>query len=170
MSKWPMRGHFRHLRFKTFPMTPRTPKARCFAPCCRALNIRESQRTPNPPLSKCWASPPHLAKVGLRHLRPILVLHMVNCTQWNVINSRNVLWNLLHPPKTWFNTYFGNIDNILKTIRRCQMLTGGYTMKRINSDPILSLWSLRSLLECQLVVDVNSTESKVTHRIHFDFH
>ncbi|CAM6044231.1 unnamed protein product, partial [Sphagnum compactum] len=24
MSKWPMRGHFRYLRFKTFPMTPRT--------------------------------------------------------------------------------------------------------------------------------------------------
>jgi hypothetical protein len=41
--------------------------ARCFGPCCRALNIRESRRTPNPQLWKCWASPPHLAKVGLRH-------------------------------------------------------------------------------------------------------
>ncbi len=26
MSKRPMPGHFRHLRFKTFPMTPRTPQ------------------------------------------------------------------------------------------------------------------------------------------------
>jgi hypothetical protein len=42
--------------------------ARCFGPCCRALNNRESRRTPNPYFSKCWASPPHLAKVGLRHL------------------------------------------------------------------------------------------------------
>jgi hypothetical protein len=42
--------------------------ARCFMPCCRTLNIRESRRTPNPQLWKCWASPPHLAKVGLRHL------------------------------------------------------------------------------------------------------
>jgi len=50
------------------------------------------------------------------------------------------------------------------------MLIGGYTMKRINSDPILSLWSLRSLLECQSVVDENSTGSRVTHEIHFDFH
>jgi hypothetical protein len=41
--------------------------ARCFGPCCRALNIRESRRTPNPQLWKCWDSPPHLAKVGLRH-------------------------------------------------------------------------------------------------------
>ncbi len=41
--------------------------ARCFGPCCRALNIRQSRRTPNPHFfSKCWASPPHLAKVGLR--------------------------------------------------------------------------------------------------------
>jgi hypothetical protein len=31
-------------------------KARCFGPCCRALNIRESRRTPNPQLCKCWAS------------------------------------------------------------------------------------------------------------------
>jgi hypothetical protein len=37
------------------------------------------------------------------------------------------------------------------------MLTGCYFVKRINSDPILSLWSLRSLLECQSIVDVNST-------------
>jgi hypothetical protein len=43
------------------------PNARCFSPCCRALNIRESRRTPTPNFSKCWASPPHLAKVGLRH-------------------------------------------------------------------------------------------------------
>jgi hypothetical protein len=42
--------------------------ARCFAPCCRALNIRESWRTPTPDFSKCWVSPPHLAKVGVRHL------------------------------------------------------------------------------------------------------
>ncbi len=41
--------------------------ARCFGPCCRTLNIRESRKTPNPQLWKCWASPPHLAKVGLRH-------------------------------------------------------------------------------------------------------
>jgi hypothetical protein len=41
---------------------------RCFGPCCRALNIRESRRTPTPDFSKCWASPPHLAKVGVRQV------------------------------------------------------------------------------------------------------
>ncbi len=42
------------------------PNARCFSPCYRALNIRESRKTPNPNFSKCWASPPHLDKVGVR--------------------------------------------------------------------------------------------------------
>jgi hypothetical protein len=50
---------------RPFPMTLRTPQCeRCFGPCCRALNIWEFRRTPNPQLWKCWASPPHLAKVG----------------------------------------------------------------------------------------------------------
>ncbi len=40
---------------------------RCFGPCCWTLNIQESRRTPSPQLWECWASPPHLAKVGLRH-------------------------------------------------------------------------------------------------------
>jgi hypothetical protein len=42
--------------------------ASCFGPCCRALNIRESWRTPNPPLFQVLGFTPHLAKVGLRHI------------------------------------------------------------------------------------------------------
>jgi hypothetical protein len=30
MSKWPMRGHFGHLNFETFPMTLRTPQGEVF--------------------------------------------------------------------------------------------------------------------------------------------
>jgi type IV secretory pathway VirB3-like protein len=51
-----------------FNDTKNTPNSRCFGPCCRTLNIRESRRTPSPQLWECWASPPHLAKVGLRQL------------------------------------------------------------------------------------------------------
>jgi hypothetical protein len=112
-------------------------------------------------LLRCVRSPQLPYRQGLEELLlpnlwPILVLHIVNCTQWNAINSPSALWNLLHPPRTWFNAHFGNINNILKTIRRCQMLTGWCSMKRINLDLILSLWSLRSLLECQSVVDVKT--------------
>jgi hypothetical protein len=90
-------------------------------------------RSPEPPY---WQG---LEQLLFPNLRPILVLHTVNCTQWDAINSSSVLWNLLHPLKTWFNAHFGNINNILKTIRRCQMLTGRYITKRINSNPMLSL-------------------------------
>jgi hypothetical protein len=45
--------------------------ARCFGPCCRTLNIRESRKTPSPQLWECWDSPLHLAKVGLRQLPTI---------------------------------------------------------------------------------------------------
>jgi hypothetical protein len=61
--------------------------ARCFGPCCRALNIQESRRTPNPQLWKCWVSPPHLAKVGLRHMLP--------SSQHFVMRSQVTGWNPL---------------------------------------------------------------------------
>jgi hypothetical protein len=48
------------------------PNTRCFGPCCRTLNIRESRRTPNPQLWECWASPPHSPKVGLRQYGSIV--------------------------------------------------------------------------------------------------
>jgi len=38
--------------------------ARCFGPCCWTLNIRESRRTSNPQLWKCWASPHTWPKWG----------------------------------------------------------------------------------------------------------
>jgi hypothetical protein len=44
--------------------------ASCFGPYCQTLNIRESRRTQNPQLWECWASSPHLAKVGLRQNQP----------------------------------------------------------------------------------------------------
>ncbi len=41
-----------------------------------------------------------LEQLLLSNLQPTLVLHIVNCTQWNAINSLSVLWNLLHPLRT----------------------------------------------------------------------
>jgi hypothetical protein len=43
MSKWSMRGHFRHLRFENFPMTPRTPQCKVFWPL---LSNSEHSRVP----------------------------------------------------------------------------------------------------------------------------
>ncbi len=82
--------------------------ARCFRPWCRTLNIQESRRTPNPQLWKCWASPPHLAKVGLRNLMyamlctrpdlayPISVLsqHMANPSMEHWMAIKRIFWYL----------------------------------------------------------------------------
>jgi hypothetical protein len=74
------------------------PKARCFGPCCRALNIRESRRTPTPDFSKCWASPPHLAKVGVRHVFPFIFLFHFYLATFSLMVIRLPNLMILH----WF--------------------------------------------------------------------
>ncbi len=109
MSKWPMQGHFRYLRFKTFPMTLRTVNARCFGPWCQALNIRESRRTRSPQLWECWASLPHFAKVGLWHFWCLLY----HCIDWIDVlklfcnfyvlwfNKNMILLTFIHVLQSW---------------------------------------------------------------------
>jgi hypothetical protein len=65
MSKWPMQGQFRHLHFKTFPMTPRTPQCEVFWPfnsSSKLLGVPEDSKFP---LLGVWASPSHLAQSGV---------------------------------------------------------------------------------------------------------
>jgi hypothetical protein len=70
------------------------PNARCFGPFCRVLNIQESRGTPNPHFfSKCWASPPHLAKVGLRHLIIIDVKKFINKTISLILSQEVDIFN-----------------------------------------------------------------------------
>jgi hypothetical protein len=68
MSKCPMRGHFRYLRFKTFPMTPRTPQCEVFwvlLSSSEHSGVLEDSKSPTFP--SVGLHPPHLAKLGLRH-------------------------------------------------------------------------------------------------------
>ncbi len=46
-------------------MTPRTPQCECFGPCCRALNIRESRKTPNLQLFQVLGFIPTLGQSGV---------------------------------------------------------------------------------------------------------
>jgi hypothetical protein len=65
MSKWPIRGQFRHVHFKTFPMTPRTPQCEVFWPfnsSSKFLGVPEDSKFP---LLGVWASPSHLAQSGV---------------------------------------------------------------------------------------------------------
>jgi hypothetical protein len=56
MSELPMRGHFRYLRFKTFPMTSRTPRCEVF---CLLLSSSEHSGVPED------SQPPTFPSVGL---------------------------------------------------------------------------------------------------------
>ncbi len=72
--------------------------ARCFGPFCWTLNIRESWRTPNLQLWKCWASPSHLAKVGLRHTKNCSSLpNLVRPIRWRPIKKENKMRTQLQP-------------------------------------------------------------------------
>jgi hypothetical protein len=104
-----MQGHFLHLRFKTFPMTLRTPWCEVF---WALLSSSEHSGVPEDSksslFSKCWASPPHLAKVGLRQ-KPSSGFHPVT---WKRVTSLGKLcwckcswllhrrWTLLFLDKT----------------------------------------------------------------------
>jgi hypothetical protein len=85
MSKWPMRGHFGHLHFKTFTMTPRTPQGEVFCPLLsnfKASGVSEDSKSPT---LGVWVSSSHLAKVGLWHVLRGLLSNKF-CIDWsNVI-------------------------------------------------------------------------------------
>jgi len=97
MSELPMRGHFRYLRFKTFSTTPRTPQCEVF---CSLLSsskhsgVPEDSKSPN--FSKCWASPPHLAKVGLRQTLIQSTYNSGNVTTWHLDQVHLPIFNTLH--------------------------------------------------------------------------
>jgi hypothetical protein len=98
--------------------------ARCFGPCCRTLNIRESRRTPNPQLWKCWASPPHLAKVGLR--QPIWLPALLS----TITHAADV--QMTHARPFWTCT-LQDLSNGIKNTSRQGVLT-----------PAIELWVFRS--------------------------
>jgi hypothetical protein len=70
MSKWPMRGHFRYLRFKTFPMTPGTPQCEVFWALLSSSKHSESRRTPNPHFFQVLGFTPTLgqSRVATSHI------------------------------------------------------------------------------------------------------
>jgi hypothetical protein len=65
MSKWSMRGQFRHLQFKTFLMTLRTPQCEVFWAFNLSSEFSRVLEDSKFPLLGVWASPSHLAQSGV---------------------------------------------------------------------------------------------------------
>jgi hypothetical protein len=69
------------------------PNARCFAPCCWALNIRESRRTPNPQLFQVLGFTPTLGQV---RVATKMLFHANDSTQqlvgWSTLEEYDIIF------------------------------------------------------------------------------
>jgi hypothetical protein len=85
-----MRGQFRHLHFKTFPMTLRTPQCEVFWPFNYSSELSGVPKDSKFPLLGVWASPSHLAQVGLDRKinlsNQILLMKFKSGTLWRHMN------------------------------------------------------------------------------------
>jgi hypothetical protein len=92
MSKWPMRGHFRYMRFKTFPMTPRTPQCEVFWALLSSFEhsgVPEDSKSPTFP--SVGLHPHTWPKWGCDIYGPLIkVPH-----QWTIIHYCVVLYHII---------------------------------------------------------------------------
>jgi hypothetical protein len=70
MFKSRIRGHFRYLRFKTFPMTPRTPQCEVFCPLLSSSKHSGVRRTPSPHFFQVLGLTPTLGQSRVATLSP----------------------------------------------------------------------------------------------------
>jgi hypothetical protein len=85
---------------RTFQRHQEHPNARCFGPCCRTLNIRESQRTPNPHFFQVLGFTPTLGQS-----RVATCFFMVDMSL-DLLYNMKPLWHLVHKAKILGPTVF----------------------------------------------------------------
>jgi hypothetical protein len=107
MSKWPMRGHFRYLRFKTFSMTPRTHQCEDFWALLsnfKHLGVPEDSKAP--PLGVLGFTP----TLGQSGVATKLLLHtfiiykgilVVEGGKLSQIANKFDLFSMCKPTLTW---------------------------------------------------------------------
>jgi hypothetical protein len=87
------------------------PNARCFSPCCRALNIRESRRTPNPQLFQVSGFTPTLGQSGVATTNMTRIPHkslyfnllnnnLINCKNKVFLSFKSTCFNIMIYPMT----------------------------------------------------------------------
>ncbi len=67
------------------------PNARCFAPCCRALNIRESRKTPNPQLFQVLGFTPTLGQVRVATFTSLRAKYIVATFNANIRKAIHII-------------------------------------------------------------------------------
>jgi hypothetical protein len=106
MSKWPLRGHFRYLRFQTFPMTPRTPQCEVFWALLwnsKHSGVPEDSKSPT---LEVLSFTPTLGQSGVATTPMLLVLK--NCIFVGGITSIVILVNKMANQRiVWNKITFG---------------------------------------------------------------
>jgi hypothetical protein len=96
------------------------PNARCFAPCCRALNIRESRRTPNPNSFQVLGFTPTFGQVRVVTIR-VSVEEDSNAKNDGLVAFR------VNIPNRWGDKYFWKAPSNYRTME--------WLINRINTSP-----------------------------------
>jgi hypothetical protein len=65
MSKWLMRGHFRHLHFNSFPMSWRILQGEVFWPLQSSSKVLGVSEDSQVPILEVWVSSSHFSKNGV---------------------------------------------------------------------------------------------------------
>jgi hypothetical protein len=143
MSKWPMRGHFGHLHFETFPMTPRTLQCKVFYPLLsNSKHSRVPEDSKSPTLG-VWVSSSHLAKVGLRqrHVPSHVYIHPQHIINFEISSFGNGFTRNGKTSNKMMNNYwFPNLLTVISpTILTC-LLHVGYWLNII----------IQTLVHCNL--------------------
>jgi hypothetical protein len=89
------------------------PNARCFAPCCRALNIRESRRTPNPNSFQMLGFTPTLGRVRVATI--MTSLSSIHC-------NRHALCKLPSPFIIKYLKKWGENNSKMKALNKLEMV------------------------------------------------
>ncbi len=100
MSKWPMRGHFRYLRFKTFPMTPRTLQCEVFWALLSNSKHSEVPKDSKSPTLEVLGFTPTLGQSGVATIDGICQNHYIPYMHFHFIFSCTWLW--------WIGSNYGD--------------------------------------------------------------
>jgi len=129
MSKWLMRGHFEHLNFNTFPMTPRTLQCEEIWPLKSSFEFSEVLEDSIFPLLGVW--------VAFSHLAP-----KWGCDTDNTMNAHlsrfKLIPNSLHL-KNHFLSFSSWVDRSLKIVKSSRNIFMNTSMFSRNTL-VTTLW------------------------------
>jgi hypothetical protein len=148
MSKWPMRGHFRYLRFKTFSMTPRTPQYEVFWALLSKSKHSGVPEDSKSPILGVLGFTPTLGQNGVATSTFQNIFNDIkNAINHWVLMPEIALWNSGSPPELHFPKWElpweceGSLPHIFLLSREYVMWLPGSLLACTLATPLPWLWA-----------------------------